>query len=137
MTLPRILVVAGLIERPSEPRLFLIALRRPGDHLELQWEFPGGKVEPGESPEEALHRELREELAIEVEIGDVYAVGHQLCESFEVVMLTYRCRWISGEPLCREVHQWKWISPRELVDLPMPQPDQPVLNRLRRELSDG
>ncbi len=111
----------------------MIAQRRPGDHLALQWEFPGGKVEPGEAPEEALHRELREELGIEVEVGDVFATGHDVCEKFEVIMLTYRCHWLSGEPVQKEVYAFRWIGLDELLQLPMPKPDRPVLERLRRE----
>lgn len=133
MSLPRILVVAGLIDDGASTARYLIAQRRPGDHLALQWEFPGGKVELGEEPSLALQRELQEELGIEVDVGDVFAVGHDCCEKFEVIMLTYICHWRSGEPARKEVHAFRWVTVDELLSLPMPPPDQPVLARLRRE----
>ena len=75
-------VVAGIIERDG---LILIAQRKPGDRLAHQWEFPGGKVEPGETPEQALVRELREEFAVETEVGayvgrSVFAYEHVTVE---------------------------------------------------------
>jgi 8-oxo-dGTP diphosphatase len=131
----RILVAAGLIEGP-ERGVYLITRRPAGSHLADAWEFPGGKIENGESPEAALQRELREELAIEVEVGDVYAVGHHVYPEpgKEVVLLVYRCRWLSGEPRCLGVSAWEWMPAERLADLPMPPADRPVLARLRREL---
>lgn len=132
---PRILVVAGLIAGP-EPGTYLITRRLAGSHLADAWEFPGGKIERGESPVEALRRELREELGIEVEVGDVYAVGHHVYPppGKEVVLLVYRCRWVSGVPACLGVAAWEWMSAARLAELPMPPADEPVQARLRREL---
>ncbi|MCK6569737.1 (deoxy)nucleoside triphosphate pyrophosphohydrolase [Myxococcota bacterium] len=130
----RVLVVAGLIEGP-QPGRFLVSRRPAGAHLAFAWEFPGGKVEPCESPVSALERELAEELGIEVEVGDVFAVGHHVYTDAdkEVVLLVYRCRWVRGEPQCLEVAEWQWVDVDTLLALPMPPADVPVLARLRRE----
>lgn len=134
----RILVVAGLIEGPQAGR-YLISKRPAGTHLADAWEFPGGKVESGESPEAALRRELEEELGIEVDIGDVFAVGHHLYSppAPEVILLVYRCRLVAGEPRCLGVADWRWIDRADLVELPLPPADRPVVERLRREMASG
>lgn len=128
----RLLVVAGLIEGDA-PERYLIARRPEGTHLAGAWEFPGGKVEPGEPPPAALVRELREELGIEVAVGDVFAVGHDVDPHREVVMLIYRCRLVQGTPQCLGVADWRWIETPELLTLPLPAADRPVVERLRRE----
>jgi 8-oxo-dGTP diphosphatase len=91
----------------------LITRRSPGDHLAGSWELPGGKVEPGESIEECLARELSEELAMVAEIGDVVArtVHHYDHGSFE--MLALEARRMSGIELL--VHdEYAWVTPREI-----------------------
>ncbi len=134
----RILVAAGLVRgRLGSPEAehFLISRRPAGTHLADWWEFPGGKVEPGESPTAALVRELHEELGIEVEVGEAYAVGHHVYERHEVVLLVYACRLVDGEPHCREVAEFRWVTPAELLTVRLPPADGPVVDRLRRELS--
>lgn len=133
----RILVAAGLVRGGAgspEADLVLISRRPAGAHLADWWEFPGGKVEPGESPTAALARELHEELGVDVEVGDVYAVGHHVYESHEVVLLVYACRVVAGEPQCRAVAEFRWVTPAELLTVPLPPADGPVVDRLRREL---
>ena len=71
-----LIVVAGLISKTPTAPPFLLSRRLPEAHLGGYWEFPGGKLERGESPEVALRREIKEELGIEVEVGDIFAVGH-------------------------------------------------------------
>lgn len=131
---PRIIVVAGLIEG-SEPGRYLISQRPAGSHLAHAWEFPGGKVEAGEAPDQALARELREELGIEVEVGEVFAVGHHVYPppGREVILMVYRCRLVRGEPQCLGVAAWRWVPASELVELPLPPADRPVVARLKRE----
>lgn len=137
LTASRIVVVAGLIRgraRTPEAERFLVSRRPAGTHLADWWEFPGGKIELGEPPEHALARELREELGIDVEVGDVYAVGHHVYETREVLLLVYSCAVVSGQPQCLEVAEFRWVTPAELVALPLPPADEPVVARLRREL---
>jgi len=132
--MPRVLVVAGLIEG-EQPGHFLVSRRLSDSHLGGHWEFPGGKLEPGESPASALRRELREELGIEVEVGDPFAVGHHVYEAREVVLLVLRCRHIAGEPRCLEVAELAWRTAEEIAALPLPPADGPVVERLLRERS--
>lgn len=134
----RIVVVAGLIRgRRGTPEAdrFLVSRRPTGTHLAGWWEFPGGKIEAGEAPERALVRELAEELTVQVAVGDVYAVGHHVYETREVLLLVYDCRVVGGAPTCREVAEFRWVTPAELVELPLPPADGPVVARLRRELT--
>ncbi|MCA9538536.1 MAG: 8-oxo-dGTP diphosphatase MutT [Myxococcales bacterium] len=132
----RILVAAGLIRGApdtADADRYLISRRPAGTHLADWWEFPGGKLESGEAPAEALVRELREELGVEVEVGDVFAVGHHAYPEREVVLLVYDARIIGGEPTCREVAEFRWVTAAELIALELPPADRPVIDRLRRE----
>ncbi len=137
MTMKRIIVSAGLIRGAHgavEAERFLVSRRPAGAHLEHFWEFPGGKVEAGESPPTALVREIREELGIDVSVGDVFAIGHHVYDEREVFLLVYEARVISGEPSCREVAEFKWVTPSELVQMELPPADVPVIERIKRDL---
>ena len=134
----RILVAAGLIRGAHgspEAGLFLVSRRPAGTHLAHAWEFPGGKVEPGEAPPDALRREIAEELGVQVAVGDVFAVGHHVYPEKEVVLLVYEARIEAGVPQCLEVAEIGWLRLDELVELPLPPADRPVVERLRRLLA--
>src|SRR5512138_844322 len=108
----RKLVVAGLIVRDG---VVLITQRRADQSLPLQWEFPGGKVEPGEAPVEALRRELAEELGVAAEIGRIWEVLFHAYPAFDLVMLVYACRLAPGAvPACVEVADLAWVATAEL-----------------------
>ncbi len=109
---------------------FLIAKRAPGGAYGGCWEFPGGKVELGETPQDALKRELAEELGIVVEIGDVQSVAFDENEDRELILMVFLCEHVSGEPAALEVAAFKWVSPQVLVEIPMPPPDRPAQIRL-------
>lgn len=106
-----IAVVAGLIVRDGK----LLIAQRPGDkHMGGRWEFPGGKIEKGESPEAALRRELSEELGIEVKVGRIYhAVMHSYPEK-DVLLMFYRCSLMFGEPQPIEEADVRWIKESEI-----------------------
>ena len=107
----------------------LIAQRPPGKAMAGLWEFPGGKVEPSETPEAALVRELHEELGIDVSeacIAPLSFVSHAY-ESFHLLMLFYVCRKWSGSPQAREHTGLTWVRPNRLRDYPMPPADAPLL----------
>lgn len=130
----RKLVVAGLIIG-ADGRI-LITQRRADQALPLQWEFPGGKVEPGEAPTAALARELTEELGIEVLVGRIWDVLFHAYPAFDLVMLVYACRLAPGSPAPRavEVADLVWMEPRALPGghdiLPA---DRPLVERLVAE----
>ena len=125
----RVLVVAGLIvDRDGR---VLITQRRADQSLPLQWEFPGGKIEPGESPLAALRRELDEEIGIDVHIGKVWDVLHHTYSDLEVIMLVYRCTVPPGQTAkCLEVNDLTWCFPDELDRYDILAADRPLIDRL-------
>lgn len=121
-------VVAGLMIRDGR---LLIARRPDGKHMAGKWEFPGGKIERGETPEEALERELSEELGVTAEVGRVYhAVAHSYAEK-DVLLLAYRCRLLSGEPKAIEEAEVRWIEEDDLTAFEWAEADIPIVERLK------
>lgn len=113
-------------------RRVLIAQRPAGKSLAGLWEFPGGKVEPGESPEQALIRELEEELGISTRtacLAPVSFASHSY-DNFHLLMPLYACRKWQGEPQTREHAALKWVRPQQLRDYPMPPADEPLIAAL-------
>lgn len=123
-----IAVVAALVGRSGR---VLLCQRHDGDHLPLLWEFPGGKIDPGETPEEALARELDEELAVSARIGEQVAeVFHSYPE--KRVWLRFYRAWIEGEPRAVIHRALAWAKLTELTRFPVPPPNAVVVDRLRR-----
>jgi 8-oxo-dGTP diphosphatase len=127
----RKLVVAGLIAR--DDGAILITQRREDQALPLYWEFPGGKVELGESPAAALARELREEIDVGVCVGRIWDVVYHAYPGFEVVMLAYGCTISEGTPAPREVKALAWVHAAELGAYPILPADEPLVRRLAAE----
>jgi 8-oxo-dGTP diphosphatase len=129
---PRKLVVAGLILR--DDRRVLLTQRRDDQPMPRKWEFPGGKIELGESPERALARELEEELGARAEIGRIWDVLYHAYERFEVVLLVYACRLLPGQiPSPVEVADLAWVPASELAGFEILEADAPLVSRLVRE----
>jgi 8-oxo-dGTP diphosphatase len=93
------------------------------------WEFPGGKVEPGEDDASALARELREELRVEVEVGD--RLGEDLPIGATAVLRVYVCRLLRGEPALLDHDEHRWLRADELLDVPWIPVDLPLVEQLR------
>lgn len=113
-------------------RRVLIGQRPKGKSLAGLWEFPGGKLEPGESPEAALIRELREELDIETKaacLAPVSFASHSY-ENFHLLMPLYVCRKWQGTPQAREHAALKWVRPQDMRSYPMPPADEPLVAAL-------
>lgn len=128
---PTVLVVAAaLIDTDGR---VLIAQRPEGKALAGLWEFPGGKIEPGERPEQALIRELREELGIEVSAACLapFVFTSHAYDSFHLLMPLYLLRRWSGTVQRREHAALKWVKPSQLSDYPMPPADEPLVAWLR------
>lgn len=124
-----LVVAAALIDADGR---VLITQRPVGKRLAGLWEFPGGKVEPGERPEAALIRELGEELGIEVEeacLAPLTFASHAY-EDFHLLMPLYVCRRWQGGVAAREAQAIKWVMPRSLRDYPMPPADTPLVPAL-------
>lgn len=125
-------VAAGLVFRQ---RRLLITQRHAQTHLGGLWEFPGGKREPEESFEQCLMRELREELAIEVVVGDlVESLVHAYPEK-TVHLNFYRCQWSQGEPQLLGCAAFKWVAPQQLPHFPFPPADARLLGKLQTDAS--
>lgn len=123
----RLLVVAALMEKGD---LVLLSQRRPDQQLPLCWEFPGGKIEPGESPEVALRREIEEELGCDVSVDGIVDVAFHPYPDFDLYMLLYRCTLTGGVPSAVAVHDLKWWPKAEVKALPLPPADVPLVAKL-------
>jgi 8-oxo-dGTP diphosphatase len=124
-----LVVACALIDADNR---VLIAQRPPGKSMAGLWEFPGGKVEPGERPEGTLIRELNEELGIQVEepcLAPLTFASHAY-ENFHLLMPLYVCRRWQGNPAAREGQTLAWVRANKLRDYPMPPADIPLLPHL-------
>ncbi|HHE32914.1 MAG TPA: (deoxy)nucleoside triphosphate pyrophosphohydrolase [Chlorobaculum parvum] len=127
-------VVCAIIERDGK---FLIA-RRPDDgrHLGRKWEFPGGKVEPGESAIAALIRELREELNVSVTIIEQLTPVEHRYPELSLRLIAFRCRLKHGTPQAGVHEELRWIGIHEVKDYDFPEADLPILAEYRMKLGD-
>ena len=114
----------------SDDGRFLLARRLPGAHLGGLWEFPGGAVEKGETPEDALHRELAEELGVEIAVGEPLTFAFHRDMERDVLLLFYRARIAGGAPHGREGQEIGWFAPAELPNLATPPADAQLVARL-------
>lgn len=128
---PILLVSAcALLDRDNR---ILIAQRPEGKHMAGLWEFPGGKVEKGETPEETLIRELEEELGVKTWqscLAPLTFASHAYPD-FHLLMPLFVCRKWEGSPLSKEDQQLKWVRVENLRDYPMPPADEPLIPALR------
>jgi A/G-specific adenine glycosylase len=125
---PHYQVAAGII-RDDAGRI-LIAQRPLEGLLGGLWEFPGGKQEPDETLPECLQRELREELAIEVEVGELFTVVQHGFTHFTITLHAFNCQWISGEPQTLGVHDWAWVTEDELPRYSFGKADRQIISAL-------
>ncbi len=127
-TTPHYHVAAGII-RDDAGRL-LIAQRPLDGLLGGLWEFPGGKQEDGETLQECLRRELREELAIEVEVGELFTVVRHGFTHFKITLHAFECRYVSGPPQTIGVRAFAWVTPEQLSDYSFGKADRQVIAAL-------
>lgn len=122
------IVIAGLLIKDG---LCLIAKRRADDSLGNLWEFPGGKVEVGETPEECLQREMVEELQINVEVGDFFAESIYEYEFGKFQLLVYWASWLDGT-LYPAVHdEIAWVDKQTILNYEFVPADIPIVEKLR------
>ena len=126
------LMLVAAVALVDADRRVLIAQRPEGKSLAGLWEFPGGKLEAGENPEQALIRELEEELGISTKsacLAPLSFASHSY-ETFHLLMPLYVCRKWQGTPVAREHAALKWVRPQALRDYPMPPADEPLIAAL-------
>lgn len=122
----KVVVTAAVVERDG----FLLVTRRlEGTHLAGHWEFPGGKCEPGESPEDCLARELTEELGVTADVGEeIYRTDYAYADRL-LNLRFFRCQ-LRGEPLAVLGQEIRWVARRELHALAFPPADGELVERL-------
>ncbi len=120
-------VTAGIIQENGR---VLIAQRRPGRHMAGKWEFPGGKIEQGETPEQSLARELEEELAVHARIGELLCRTTYEGEGISLELLVYRVLDFEGRPVLREHQEMRWVQPGELSAYDLADSDRRVVEAL-------
>ncbi len=131
-TAPELVLVVACALVDGDGRV-LVARRPEGRRMAGLWEFPGGKLEPGETPEACLIRELREELGIDTEESCLapFTFASHAYADFHLLMPLYVCRIWRGLPRAREGQELRWLRPKDLERLPMPPADRPLVAMLR------
>lgn len=125
--LPHIRVVAAVIERSGR---YLITQRRPTAVLPLLWEFPGGRVESGETDEVALRREVKHRLDVDIEASKLIGFVSHPYERYVVDLYLYECHLVGGEPTEANVHAFRWVSSSDFDQLPFTPADELSMNKL-------
>lgn len=123
-----VLVAAAVVVRDGR---ILLTKRPPRGHLASMWEFPGGKLEPNESPEAAVVRECREEIDVEVRVVDILDATYHRYEARTVLVLFYECELVAGDVRHVGVSEHTWVLPHELDDYELPAADVNVVKKLK------
>jgi 8-oxo-dGTP diphosphatase len=126
-SIPTIRVVAALVENNGR---YLITQRRPTAVLPLLWEFPGGRVEETETDAEALQREMRHRLGVEISVGQLISCVTHPYERYVVDLYLYECRIGKEEPHPRNVHAFRWATSSEFDQYPFTPADEASMNKL-------
>jgi len=127
-------VVAALIVRKEK---VLLSCRPEGKHLQGLWEFPGGKIESKETPEDALERELMEELGISIKKEKIIPLTFSSYnyKNFHIIMLLYLCKTWSGKIEAKENQKIKWIGAKSIDKYNMPPADEPLLQYIKKNMN--
>ena len=120
-------VIAAIIRKDNK---YLLAQRAKKDIFYGKWEFPGGKLEDGETDEQCLRRELYEELQITAEIGDYFCSSFFEYKGQSMEMRAYFVDSFSGEIILHEHQQIHWVEMKDLASYDVPEPDRPIINKL-------
>ena len=129
----RIIEVVAAIMIKQEKVLCVQRSENRKEYISLKWEFPGGKIEPGEDREQALRREIREELDVEIGNLEYFTTVKHAYPDFHLVMHVYNCLILKGEPLLKEHVALKWLWVEELDQLDWAAADIPIVEKLMSE----
>lgn len=119
----------------NDQKQILIDRRLPEGLLGGLWEFPGGKIEPGETVEQCIKREILEELGIAIEVGEHLITINHTYSHFHVTLIVHHCRHISGLPQPYECDEVRWVNLNELDQFPFPKANIEIINALRQIVS--
>jgi 8-oxo-dGTP diphosphatase len=125
-------VTAALIEKNGK---VLLALRKAGKHMGRKWEFPGGKIDPGETPEQALRRELAEELSIQAEIGEFLGSTRYQKHSLDLEILLYRASQVGGTFLLQDHDEIRWVELGEVESYDLVDSDRKLFRSYLQRLT--
>lgn len=126
-------VTAAILLREDS---LLIAQRGDKDPLTGKWELPGGKIEAGETPQDCLKREIKEELAVDIEVLDFFAESVYRYPQGTIKLMAYYCRWLSGKYQLKVHRQIRWVKPWELDGYDFAPADIPLVERLKETLHE-
>jgi 8-oxo-dGTP diphosphatase len=129
-----LLVVGAIFTKKGR---ILIAQRPEGTSSAGRWEFPGGKVELGEDPRDALKRECLEELNIHVQVGGIYETIYTCNEERGILLLFYKAIILSGEPTSMEGNAFKWVTIDEMRGYDLLDPDKPLVEMFGNKFPGG
>ena len=121
-------VTAAILEKDGK---FLVAQRKCSDPLCGKWEFPGGKIEPGETPEQCLGRELKEEFDIDVTVGERVGSNVHHYDHISIELMAYRASWVSGTIRMNDHKAYRWVTVDQLTECDFAPADIPLVEMLR------
>jgi 8-oxo-dGTP diphosphatase len=122
-------VTAAIIEKNG---MLLLAKRNKDDPLEGKWEFPGGKIEEGETPEECMKRELHEELGIDAEVGEFICSSQYQYDHISIELFAFKIKAYTGEIVPKDHSEIKWVAPSQFHEYDFPAADKPIIEKLIR-----
>ena len=127
-----LLVTAAIIIKDNK---ILITQRAPGQNLAGKWEFPGGKIELGETPQQCLQREIREELDVDIEVSDFFAESIYSYQSGTIKLMAFWCRWLSGDFNLHVHSKLAWVNRHELDFYEFAPADIPLVEKLKEVMN--
>ncbi len=121
-------VLAAIIE--DDRGRVLLAQRREELTQGALWEFPGGKIQPGETPENGLKREIAEELGLDIEIQDIFAATNHSYQNKNIFLVAYRAKYLAGQPRLTDHQSVEWVEKDRLLQYPLSPADIPIARKL-------
>ncbi|SFR07176.1 8-oxo-dGTP diphosphatase MutT [Desulfoscipio geothermicus] len=123
-----LVVTAAVIKHNGK---ILISQRNENTHQALKWEFPGGKLEPGESPEQCLFREIKEELGLSVIVEDIFDVVSHIYDNRQIILLCYLCKVAGGAARALDCRAFRWVEVDELARYDFAAADRVIVRKLQ------
>jgi len=123
-----VIVTAAIIHK--EEKILIAQRKKDADHG-LKWEFPGGKLRFAEDPRDGLRREIKEELDMEIEVGDIFEAVSHIYGERHILLLCYHCRYLGQRPAAKDCQDFRWVTPEEMNHYEFTAADVPVVRKLQ------